>query len=148
MAAGNGQHRPIIVITAARRSHELFLLAYTLLIGVLYVSHTVPLPPQITGTLAGWQQPIWAWLWVVSGVAGLTAAGWRGLMVALRLEQAAMLTGAAPLLVMTVAVLQPFRFATGIAGLLLGAWTLANLDRAWQLHIELRQIRRAAGPGR
>jgi hypothetical protein len=149
VAATNGNgNRPVIVIASQRRSHELFLLGYALLVGALYVTGTYPLPPQITGSLAGWQQPVWAWSWVVSGVTGFTAAGWRGLLFALRMEQAAMLIGAAPLLIMTVAVLHPIGLSTATAALLLGAWTLANLDRAWQIRLELRRIHRAVGHGR
>lgn len=135
----------VFVITGRHRPHQLFLLLYGLTAGVLYAAGTIPLPITVQVYLAPWQQTLWVWSWIISGVAGLGGPMWRtNLEKGLRLEQGAMLLGSAPLATMAALSVTPVSWQAVIGVALIGAWALANLARAQQIAKDLKQIRDAA----
>lgn len=126
--------RPVIV-SGRHRPHEILLLVVSLLTGFAYTVGTPP-PQSVAALLPEWAVRVWAVGLVVSGAVGLTGAltqrGWS-----LQVEQAAMLIGAAALVWYAAAVF-PFGLRAMFATAIAGAWAVANVWRARQIHRDLR----------
>lgn len=133
--------RPVIVVTGKRRPHELMLLAFSLVVGLLYLTGALDQPASVSSK-ATWVNA-WAAGLALSGAVGLIGCYWQGDLVrSLTLEQAGMLFGAAAALTYTSAA---FSYAGTNALFPSGfclAWAVANVARAVQIGKDLRTARK------
>lgn len=141
-----GRQAPVVIVVGRRSPHALAWLGYSAAAGLTLLF--APAPQSVATVLDRWQVYVWAGLLVVSGAVGMWAVlSRRDIIRSLGYEQGAMLINAAGLVTFaaTVAVAVPSRawFAVGMALV----WAVANLWRAWQIHGELRSLRKDGSGG-
>lgn len=131
----------LVVLTGTQRPHELVFQGLALLVGAVYLVGA-PAPNSVAALMPAWAVRVWAAGLVLSGLLTvLSAVVRRRIEAALRIEQAAMLFGAAALVWAGYAV---FVYAWSSRALLAGgfclAWATANAIRAGQCSRDLRRI--------
>lgn len=131
----------LVVLSGPLRPHELVFQALAVLTGATYLLGAPP-PNSVAALMPEWAVRIWAAGLLASGlltVVSIAVRRWPDL--ALRVEQAAMLFGAAALVWVAYAV---FAFAPSTRAVLSGgiclAWATANVIRAVQCRRDLRRI--------
>lgn len=130
---------PMWLLPGWFHEHEVFLLAWSILIGAGYLFGA----PR-SGALANQLSPvvivIWSWAMTLSGVIGLIGCfGFRKRMdIAFGLERGALALQAGGLMLFAVSIVSNAG-ATGltVAGICM-AWALANLTRAWRISVGLK----------
>lgn len=131
--------RPVIVVTGRHRPHEQLLLAWSALLGAVYLIGAPP-PASIIALLPTLAVKVWALALLVSGATGLAGCWWRGERgLGLELGGLLMNSGAMALYATAAFSIAGVR-ALLPAGIVL-AWALANLWRAVQVMADLRAIR-------
>lgn len=126
--------------------HEVFLLAWSIFIGLGYV---IGVPPA--GSLAARVSPpviiSWAWVMIIGGVVGLLGCYWprSRFDLALLLERAGLLLQSGALVLFTTAVMANAGLpGLTVAGICL-AWVVANLSRVWRITASLHYAATVAG---
>jgi len=127
--------RPVLIVSGRHRPHEVLLLVVSLLTGVAYTVGAPP-PTSIAALLPGWAVHMWSGGLLLSGLVGLVGALLRR-PPGLKLEQAAMLIGAAALIGYTAA-LATLGLPALFAGSISLAWAGANVWRAAQIRRDLK----------
>lgn len=132
----------LVVLASPLRPHELVLQGLALLVGAVYLIGAPP-PTSVASLLPEWAVRIWAAGLLLSGLLSVLGVVLHRMAdVALRVEQAAMLLGAAALVWAGYAV---FTYAWSSRALLSGGfslcWAAANGLRAWQCRRDLRRLR-------
>lgn len=130
---------PVVLVASRHRPHEQLLLAYSALIGVVYVT-TAPAPASLSATLPGWLLTTWAAAMAISGAVGLAGCWWRGER-GLGLEAGGLLMNAGALLMYAAAVFTIAGMRALLPGGIVAAWAVADLWRANQIRRDLRSIR-------
>lgn len=131
----------LVVLSGPLRPHELVFQGLALLVGATYLIGAPP-PNSVAALMPEWAVRTWSAGLLLSGLLTVAAlATRRRAEVMLRLEQAAMLLGAAALVWAGYAV---FAFAWSSRALLSGGfclcWALANVVRAEQCRRDARRI--------
>jgi hypothetical protein len=133
-----------MAIMINRRSpHAIVLLVYGLGTGGLALARIAPLPAPVALWLGPVASVAWECLMATYGALGLYAMLIRRvrIVLSLRLESAAMLIGAGPLLLYAVIIFTaalPVGLAVRLfGGGLVGLFGVANLIRVWQLRNDL-----------
>ncbi len=131
----------LVILTGRHRPHELVLQALALILGAIYLVG-VPAPTSVAALMPTWAVRLWAAGLLVSGLLSvLSLVVRRRAADELRIEQAAMLIGAAALVWVTYAV---FVFAPTTRAFFSGgfclAWALANWLRAEQCRRDARKV--------
>jgi len=119
----------------------MLLLIWSLIVGVAFLLGAPP-PGSIAMLMPRWETLAWASGLLLSGVVGLIGVWWRDWENSMRLEQAAMLFGAAAILMYCVSAFSIAGWRALFAGGLTGTWCAANLWRANQIRRDLRGLRR------
>lgn len=131
------------VMINRRSPHTIVLLVYGLGTGGLALVRLAPLPLPVAAWLGSELSVVWECLMAAYGALGLYALLIRRvrIVLSLRLELAAMLIGAGPLLLYAVIIFTaalPVGLAVRLfGGGLVGLFGLANLMRVWQLRSDL-----------
>lgn len=135
---------PIVVVTRSRQAHEVFMMGYSALFGVVILLSDKtdnPVLAQMDRT----SFTAWALAMTGSGLMALTGCFWRqSVSTGLFLEQIGLYANAA-----CVAIFAGFLFqvagaqATFTSGVCL-AWILADVVRAMEVRKDQRDLRRGA----
>lgn len=133
--------RPLFLLSGRHHDHEVFLLAWSVLLGVTFAAGA-PAPPSLEAAVPNWMFATWAVLVGLSGALGVVGCYWRGRIdVALELERSALLIQGGCWLLFAGGI---FAYA-GLDGLTAGgitlAWGLANVSRAWRITRALKADR-------
>jgi hypothetical protein len=130
----------LVVLHSRQRPHELVFQGLALLIGAIYLVGATP-PSSVAALMPTWAIRTWAAGLLLSGLLSVVALFLRRPNAELRIEQAAMMFGAAALVWAGYAV---FVFAPTSRALFAGgfclAWATANAIRAEQCRRDLRRI--------
>lgn len=129
----------VILVASRHRPHEQLLLAYSALIGLVYLT-TVPAPASLTASLPSLVVTVWAAAMAASGVIGLVGCWWRGER-GMGIEAGGLLLNSSALMIYSVAAFGAVGMRALLPGGVCAAWTVANLWRATQVWRELRAIR-------
>lgn len=131
-------HRPIVLLAGRHRPHEQLLLAYSALVGGVYLADASE--PAWSVVLHPWLFTVWAAALALSGLTGLAGCWWRGER-GLGVELGGLLVNAGALLMYVASVFTYAGWRALFTGGLVAAWAGANLWRAGQVGKELRSIR-------
>src|ERR1044072_3235134 len=112
-------HRPIVLLVGRHRPHEQLLLAYSALLGVLYL--TMAPAPAWSVVLHAWVFSAWAAGLAVSGVVGLAGCWWRGER-GMGVELGGLLVNAGALLMYVASVFTYAGWRALFTGGLVAAW--------------------------
>lgn len=130
----------IVVLRGKPRPHQLMFQGLALLVGAVYLVGA-PAPNSVAALMPEWAIRTWSAGLLLSGLLTVASMLLRRQPVAVRLEQAAMLFGAASLVWASYAI---FAFAPFTRALLAGGfclcWAGANLWRAVQCGRDARRI--------
>lgn len=130
---------PILILTGSHRPHHVLLLAYSLVVGLVFMLGA-PRPESVTSQLSSPFVDLWFAGLVASGLIGLVGCFWRGGMRrGLMLERSAMLIGAGSVFGYAWSVAQLGTQAIFTAGSC-AAWGIANLVRVYQIGRDLRAL--------
>lgn len=134
-----------VVVTGRHRPHEVWFLAFSAAIGVVFVAGIRP-PSTVEQLMPGWV--IWTWyvLLLASGVAGLGSFVLRQPYQALVLERAAMWGQTIAPALYGLALLNFGHTALFAAGFCV-AWSGASVWRLVQIRTEIGLLRQASGEG-
>lgn len=131
----------LVVLRGRQRPHETMFQALALLVGVVYLIGA-PAPTSVVALMPEWAVRTWSAGLLISGLLTVASvSSRRRLALMLRLEQSAMLFGAASLVWAGYAI---FAYAPATRALLAGgfcvAWAGANLWRAEQCRQDAQRI--------
>ena len=133
-----GSSRPVVVVTGKRRPHEVFLLASSLILGVLFLLGA-PRPPSVDHVWFPW----WATALAGSGAMALIGCYWRrNLWMALALERAGLLFNACCCFVYAVMVVSHNGWRALFAAWFFASWVVADVVRSLQISNDLRSLGR------
>lgn len=135
--------RPIIVVTGSRQEHELFMMGYSVLFGLVVLLGGGADNP-VFRHMERFSFTAWCLLMIASGAAVLTGCFWRqNVSTGLFLEQLGLYVNSGCVFIFGgIAFQVAGSRAAFTAGICL-AWILANVARAWRVGKDQRQLRRA-----
>lgn len=129
----------IIVVTGRHRPHEQLLLAYSVLLGIAYLT-VAPRPSSVVAVFPPEAVTVWALALGTSGVAGLIGCWWRGER-GLGVECGGLLMNAGAMVIYSTAAFTVGGWRALLPAGVALAWALANLWRASQALRDIKEVR-------
>lgn len=137
---------PPVVVSGRHRPHEVMFLAYSALLGLVFVAGAKA-PGSMEQLMPGWFRWTWYLLLFASGVVGVVSFAVRDLYVALTLERTAMFGQVVAFAVYALGIFVLGGWRGLAAGGLCVSLAAASAWRLWQVNREIRAVQRAVEAG-